>query len=235
MASTDDFLDHVIAAYTETLGGMECSDGRWAQAKVIAQKLASLMEVRPPATLLDLACGTGAETVAFALDGFETTGVDCTPAALSAARRLSSEKGVEVQWRCCDMRAIDDREEFDVVCLRDVVFSIFETEDEDRDLIHRISAALRTGGKCLFEVYDKAFALRNGIERRYHHDEHTNRFVLRDGAPDALAVRLYTRDEWDRMLRGAGLELVMTSGWNWKGDPEPPPWRANYFVAEKRR
>jgi SAM-dependent methyltransferase len=57
----------------------------------VAQSLA-------PGRALDLACGAGRNAVWLAERGWRVTGVDFSPVALAAARRLAAERGVEVEW-----------------------------------------------------------------------------------------------------------------------------------------
>jgi len=224
----------MIAGYTKGTNDAAYSDERWPQYVRLAKKFARLLEARPPARILDLACGTGVVTTALALRGFEMTGIDCTPAMLDVARRMSKQKGAAVTWVCADMREFSYVDEFDCVLLWDVIFGVFEKEGEDEDLIARIARALKPGGRCLFEVYNKEFALAHGVENRYFYDEISGRFVSRGPEPAWNSLRLYAHNEWERMLRAHGLEIVKMDGWNWRGDPMPPPWRADYIVAQKR-
>lgn len=198
-----------------------------------AQVYLSLLEAHPPARLLDLACGCGAATTAMALRGFEVTGIDCTPASIEIARRMSKLKGATVRWICQDMRSIEDHQAFDYVCLRDVIFGIFPTAEEDVDLLGRMSRALKPGGRCLLEVYNREFAIQNGVENSLHYDPASDRFVPPIPIPGGLSgIRLYSPDQWTQMLASHGLRIVKTAGWSWPNDPPAPPFRADYIVAE---
>jgi SAM-dependent methyltransferase len=207
---------------------------RWPGRLKAADSVISLLQAVPPARILDLACGGGAVTAAMALKGFDVTGIDCTPGAIDLAARMSSRKGASVQWLCQDMRLIDYREEFDFVCLRDVIFGIFEDEREDADLIRRIGQALKPGGRLLLEVYNKEFAVPRGIEGCVFYDKRNDRFMPKDGgAPWPAGMKLYTHEELNNILRKEGLTIVKMDGWKWETDPPPPPWRADIIVAVK--
>jgi SAM-dependent methyltransferase len=212
------------------------SDEFWPKIVAQAEHLIALAEAEPPATILDLACGAGSASIALAQLGFSVVGVDCTPAMLEVAREMAAAKGVKAQWILGDMREIAYEDEFDYVFLRDVIFGVFDTEQEDHDLVRRIAAALRTGGRCLFEVYNKEFALGHGVENAFFYDADLGRFAARAGGPAWAAgasVRLYSPHEWERMLASNHLEIVKRDGWHWNGDPDPPPWRADFIVAQK--
>jgi 2-polyprenyl-3-methyl-5-hydroxy-6-metoxy-1,4-benzoquinol methylase len=52
-----------------------------------------------PGRALDLGCGTGAQSVFLAREGWEVTAVDAVPRALAAARRRAEAAGVAVDFR----------------------------------------------------------------------------------------------------------------------------------------
>ncbi len=225
------FLERVIARYSEGVGDRHYTDEWWSHTLDKATKLVSLLEARPPAKVLDLACGTGGVTTALASRGFCMTGIDCTPAMLDEGRKVSKRKDVAVEWLLQDVREIEYEERFDYVLMWDVWFGLFDDEGEDRELICRASSALRAGGRCLFEVYNKEFAQIHGVENSYSYDENLDRFVEKGSGQ--CSVKLYSHAEWESMLAASHLRIVRTDGWNWNGDPDPPPWRADYYVAEK--
>jgi len=236
-------LDDVIAQYTRFIDEHRdrmlhfFSDEFRPRIRMQVDKIVELLGCTPPAKVLDLACGAGSATIELASRGYEVIGLDCTPAMLEIARDMSARENVEVTWIQGDMRQIECEDEMDYVLLRDVVFGICETEEEDRLILHNISRALRRGGRCLFEVYNKSFAQSHGIENRFVYDPVSDRFVVRPEAREAggeiNAIRLYSDEEWQRMLAAEGLTITPKDGWKWKGDPEPPPWRADPLAAAK--
>jgi 2-polyprenyl-3-methyl-5-hydroxy-6-metoxy-1,4-benzoquinol methylase len=195
----------------------------------------SLLGSKPPARVLDLACGSGSATIELARRGYDVIGLDCTSVLLDVAREMAAERTVDVEWICADMRRIAYEEEMDYVLLRDVIFGVFEAEGEDRDLLRRMAQALKPEGKCLLEVYNKAFAQKHKIQNLLVYDESLDRFVLPDAHADRAveSVKLYPHEEWRNMLAESGLQVVQMDGWKWKDDPPPPPWRADYIVAAK--
>ncbi len=59
----------------------------------------------PPGRALDIGCGMGNYTRFLAGRGFAVTGVDASPSAIAAARRLSRETGVAANFLVADMTA----------------------------------------------------------------------------------------------------------------------------------
>ena len=232
MAENQSFLDKVVAVYSQGSSDRNFSEGAWPGVCQGAEKVESLLEASPPARILDLACGSGSTTIALAMRGYDITGIDCTPPLLETARQMDSRKGGDLPWRCEDMRTLSDEGELDHVCLRDVVFSIFETQEEDGDLIQRMAHALRSGGRCLFEVYNREFAMQHGVEGILSYDPLEDRFMPKNGA-GGLSLRLYSPEQWEQMLAAYGLLIVRRDGWSWRGDPPAPPHRADIIVAQK--
>jgi SAM-dependent methyltransferase len=64
----------------------------------------------PPGRMLDVGCGTGGDLVYAARHGWEGTGVDAVPRALSRARQKARDAGVEIRLLNGDIAAIDASE-----------------------------------------------------------------------------------------------------------------------------
>ena len=231
MVEESAFLDKVIRTFGPHANDSSYSAQQWPAALDVADAAIALLEAKPPGKVLDLACGTGAATAAMSVRGFDVTGIDCTPASIEVACRAAGQRGANVEWLCQDMRTIAYKEAFDYVCLRDVIFGIFEAPGEDSNLLGRIAASLKPGGKCLLEVYNKAFSLQHGAENSLFYTPGVDRFVGKE--PGGLSLRLYSPDQWRQMLAEHGLTIVRQDGWNWPNDPPPPPWRADFIVAQK--
>jgi SAM-dependent methyltransferase len=58
-----------------------------------------------PGRAVDLGCGSGANAVFLATQGFDVTGVDFSPVALSAARRAARDGAVEIRFVNADLTA----------------------------------------------------------------------------------------------------------------------------------
>lgn len=183
----------------------------------------------PPAKILDIACGTGIMSIVFAGNSYDVTGVDISFEALKIAKEMADEKGLNVQWQLGDMRTLNYKNEFDYVLLWDVIFGVFADKKEDIKVIECISRALKLKGRCLFEVYNKEFAIAHGIENSMYYDKEKDIFIS-----DKDKGKLYSHQELQDMLEQNKMKIIsMEKGWSWKGDPVPPPYRADYIIAEK--
>jgi SAM-dependent methyltransferase len=69
-----------------------------------SQVLVELVEGQqvPPGAALDICCGTGANAVYLAQQGFEASGIDISPTAMAYARKRAQQEGVQVSLQAGD-------------------------------------------------------------------------------------------------------------------------------------
>lgn len=119
----------------------------------VGERLVDRAGVRPGASVLDAACGTGNVAIPAALAGGRVTGVDLTPEHFPAARARAAAAGVEVAWVEGDVEALPFEDD-----AFDLVLSAFGCMFAPR---HAVTAAelarvLRPGGRlaiCAFTPY----------------------------------------------------------------------------------
>jgi SAM-dependent methyltransferase len=125
----------------------------------------------PPASVLDLACGTGAAALAFAAVGCEVVGIDQSSAMLSIAGGRARDAGYRITFVDGDIRELNENckmknvesapdhstscilhSAFDVVtCFYDSLNYLIDDDDLD-DVFAGVAAALRPGGHLLFDI-----------------------------------------------------------------------------------
>ncbi len=94
---------------------------------------------------LDVAMGTGRNTVYLASLGFKVTGVDISPVACERALEAAGVAGVRIEALCADVETWDVPEAaFGVV----INFNYLH-----RELCPRLAAALRPGGVLVFQTF----------------------------------------------------------------------------------
>jgi 2-polyprenyl-3-methyl-5-hydroxy-6-metoxy-1,4-benzoquinol methylase len=104
-----------------------------------------------PGRALDIACGAGRNAVWLAARGWTVTGVDFSDVALANARRLASEREVEVEWVQADVRSWEpDRADADLV----VALYLQLPAAQRRLALGHASAALAPGGTLLVVGHD---------------------------------------------------------------------------------
>ena len=121
-------------------------------------------------SLIDVACGQGRYSLAFAARGLHVTGLDASGVLLREARRLASEAGVRVNWMLGDMRRPPATETYDYGLLLDS-FGFFESDEENENVIRQLRRAVVPGGRIVIAVVNGAKILKNfGPVGREEHD-----------------------------------------------------------------
>jgi 2-polyprenyl-3-methyl-5-hydroxy-6-metoxy-1,4-benzoquinol methylase len=121
------------------------------QIDILLQDLA----IGPGESLLDLGCGQGRYSLAFAQRGLAVTGVDASPVLLAEARRLASEVGVSVNWVLGDMRNVPCRGLYHAAVLFDA-FGFFDTEVENEEVIRELARVVSPRGRIAIAVVNGA-------------------------------------------------------------------------------
>jgi SAM-dependent methyltransferase len=105
-----------------------------------------------PGRALDLACGAGRNAVRLAERGWTVTGVDFSDVALENARRLSADRGVEVEWVQTDVREwTPPASAYDLVAIL-----YLQIPADERRVVHgRAAAAVAAGGTLLIVGHDR--------------------------------------------------------------------------------
>jgi SAM-dependent methyltransferase len=68
-----------------------------------------------PGRAIVFGCGTGTNAIYLAKRGFEVTGVDVSPTALSIAKKKADEANVNVEWMLADVVALPRLEPYDLI------------------------------------------------------------------------------------------------------------------------
>ena len=102
-------------------------------------------------TLLDVGCGQGRYSLAFAKRGFHVTGLDSSASLLKEARRLALRVGCRIDWILGDMRALPLLPRYRLAILFDSL-GFFDTEEEDNAVFHEMARVIRPDGWLVFVV-----------------------------------------------------------------------------------
>ena len=105
--------------------------------------------------VLDLGCGPGRHSVAFAQRGFAVTGVDRTTFLLNLARKRAAKAGVTIEWIHEDMRRFLRPAAFDLACSLFTSFGYFADEADDLRVLRNVYASLKPSGIFVMELMGK--------------------------------------------------------------------------------
>jgi SAM-dependent methyltransferase len=142
----------------------------WSPSKV----LESIVDQLPVGNALDLACGSGRDSVFLAAKGFQTTGWDHLPDAIEMAQGLANrylDQPTECRWQVCDLEQPLQLGEYDLV----TCFLFL-----NRDVLRQVPSLVKKGGSFVMETFTTVHRDAMGKPRREH-------FALR---PDELPTLL---------------------------------------------
>jgi SAM-dependent methyltransferase len=185
------------------------------------------LQLSPRATILDVGCGFGRHAIELATRGYVVTGLDLSTELLTEARQLARERGVSVMWLEKDMRYMDFKAEFDAVICLYTSFGYFESEEENFEVLRRISNALRRGGWFVLDVENRDGLLMRYLSRDWWQTKagdlvmeerrfdpvkgrgHTKIVLVSEGykIEHNLSVRWYSVPELERMLMQVGIRV----------------------------
>ncbi len=197
------------------------------QTRAEADFINSQLQLPVGARVLDVPCGNGRLAIELGAFGFELTGVDIATEFLEEARRNADARGVNVDWRHSEMRALPWTNEFDGAFCFGNSFG-YLTDDENADFLKAVSRPLKPGARfildapaiaeCLLPVLLEKRTIQLGdltatIDTRYDHEQGRmfNDFTFsRNGIEDKrpASQRVYTYRELTGLLRDASFETV---------------------------
>jgi len=133
---------------------------RWNLADLEVARIVALTGVAPPARVLDLCCGVGRHSLAFASLGFSVTGVDLTPSYLEAARESAAIEGLNIEFIQADARDFRAREPYALCVNLGASFGYDEDIEDDARILRRCRENLGPGGAFVLETIGKETAAR---------------------------------------------------------------------------
>lgn len=195
------------------------------------QQVQLVMETLVPergASILDLGCGEGRYTILFKNKGFRIIGLDLSETLVVVGKKNYPHLDLVVG----DMRYIPGR--FDIILSLFTSFGYFDTDEENAGVIHSIFHSLNDNGvvwldflnpyrveKNLVPLSD--VELEDGIhvtEKRYIEEGRIVKDIFfykgSEGKCYRESVRLFTREQLERMFDKAGLKIIRVFG-NYSG------------------
>lgn len=133
-----------------------------------AARLSALIRERfAPATyprLLDLACGRGRHTLNLARLGYDVTGLDLSPRAISIAREKRDFQQLKADFILGDMREpLPIR--FDGIVNLFTSFGYFEEDEQNRAVLRSIHSMLRPGGFLVLDYLNERWVRESLVAR----------------------------------------------------------------------
>jgi len=110
-----------------------------------------LLDLHPPAKVLDLFCGTGRHCLELSKRGYEVTGLDYSREYLELAQNRARELGVSPHFLQGDARKIEFGSDYNAIIVMWASFGFF-ADEEERLIVQKMYQALNAEGKVYMEV-----------------------------------------------------------------------------------
>lgn len=101
-------------SFWQTVTSTMFDTDRWESAGDDVANLINLTKVAPAAVVLDVACGPGRHSQAFAARGHKVMGIDLMASFIDAARAACSEFGDRTEFLCIDAECFTREAQFDL-------------------------------------------------------------------------------------------------------------------------
>lgn len=201
------------------------------------------------ARVLDVCCGSGRHTAAFARRGARVWGMDLSAHLLGQARERRELAGRVARG---DIRAMPFAPIFDLVVNLFTSFGYFREEHENQRALAQMMRVLRPGGRLVLDHINRAFVERNLVEsdtkttgnchihqRRWMEDNRVCKTItVTDGQGHSIElkedVRLYYPEELSSLLEARGAGEVVFWG-DFSGEAFTPDSRRMIAVALRSR
>lgn len=201
------------------------------QTRAEADFIKNQLKLPVGAKVLDVPCGNGRLSIELGAFGFELTGVDIAEEFVDEAKRNSRARGISIDWRNSDMRALPWTNEFDGAFCFGNSFGYLD-DDGNADFLKAVSRTLKSGARliidapaiaeCLLPNFQETRTIELGgitvtIDNRYDHEQgrmFPSFTFVRNGVEDkrSSSQRIYTYKELSGLLSGTGLETVSAFG-----------------------
>ena len=200
-------------------------------------QLEVLLELQPPAKIVDLACGQGRHGIELGRRGYAVTGVDLSTYLLDVAAARARAAQVRLRLVHGDMREPLAGGRFDVALSLFTSFGYFDDEAENLKVLRSAAGMLVPGGRLLLEVLNgqrereqfeprQWFSVgKTAVMEQRQLDQSGRRLVVERTVStpnarqtDVHAIRIYSGSEVEEALREAGFREVELYG-DWNGEP----------------
>jgi SAM-dependent methyltransferase len=244
------YVDFFRSDYLNVYGHMFTEE----RAEKESAFVASALDLKPGAQVLDLCCGQGRHSVQLAKRGLKVTGLDLNPDYVELAQQAAKANKVEIETVAADMREIPFADKFDAIVNMYSSFGYLESEAEDLKVLESAAKALKPGGQVLLDMLNREWAIDNYIPNDWHTgadgtlyverrdlDLATSRmhvhFIVVDpkgGRRESIGhlIRLYTLTEMTRLLERVGMRMTKVFG-GFEGEEYAISTRRMIILAKK--
>lgn len=204
------------------------------EAKQQVEFLEKALELKGDEKILDLGCGMGRHSIAFAIKGYTVTGVDASEYLIKQAKhKLAENPTLPVTFIHADIKESPPIGTFDLIISMFTSFGYFDEDKDNQEILSIVRKHLNPGGQFFLDYlhpfhvkktlkpYEKKTVEGESVEIKIKIE---NDMAIKNITfPERRyqeRVKLYARNQIQRMLQAVG--FVTVDVWN---DYQGNPWR----------
>jgi SAM-dependent methyltransferase len=172
---------HEDEQFWETMREAMFPPEKFEEAPGQVDAVLDLADVPEDASVLDVPCGPGRHSLAFARRGFDVTGVDATAPYVEEAQERAHDADDltgDAEFVEADMREFVREESFDLAVNLYTSFGYFEDREDDERVARNLYDSLKPGGALVMHLASKETLARDFQARTW--DDHGDGYVLED-------------------------------------------------------
>lgn len=131
------------------------------EAEILVKLIQKKLNLLTSSYVLDMACGAGRHSIAFAQKGYSVTAVDLSERLIHAAEKNAIHENVNVDFVQADIRDLKLDKQFDLIVNLFTSFGYFETDEENFIIIQKAYDLLRPGGYFVLDYLNKNYLKKN--------------------------------------------------------------------------
>lgn len=134
------------------------------------------------ASVHDVACGIGTQSIALAKRGYQVAGTDLSPKSIDRAKQEAEKRGLDISYSVCDMRDVSagNHSDTDIIICCDNALPHLLSDQDIKEALVAFYQCLKPGGGCLITVrdYEKEDKVSNQIKPYKVQVENGQRYIL---------------------------------------------------------
>lgn len=209
--------------------------------------LAKLLDLKKSASILDLACGTGRHSIAFAEMGYSVVGVDLSSILISKARkRAKKSKPLQVEFIVQNMFDLSDLGQFDLIVNLFTSFGYFDSDEKNASIFDVVSKHLKPNGYFILDYLHPFQVVSTLIPKEIRIIDQEHVLITRKveegsviktisfpGRDYQERVKLYNREQIEIMMAKKGLSVVSVFN-DYQGNPWKEKGDRQLFICKRK-
>lgn len=104
------------------------------------------------ASILDVGCGQGRDTLALGRLGFKVLGIDVSSVGIEQLNHMAAEEKLQVKGVMMDFHAMTHMDDYDIILL-DSIFHFYKKDlEQETKLLYRLMTQMKTQGRLVLVI-----------------------------------------------------------------------------------